>query len=65
MEKLRLIAGEFLKIFVIFLGIRLLLHAINQKPFTSEVVFNDLIPVAALFALMLAVIRTVLVKPKK
>jgi hypothetical protein len=62
MEKLRLIAGEFLKIFVIFLSIRLLLHAINQKPFTFDVVFMDLVPVAALFALMLAIIRTVLVR---
>jgi len=64
MEKLRLIAGEFLKIFVIFLGIRLLLHAINQKPFTFDVVFKDLVPVAALFALLLAIIRTVLVRKK-
>ena len=64
MEKLRLIAGEFLKIFVIFLGIRLLLHAINHKPFTFDVVFKDLVPVAALFALLLAIIRTVLVRKK-
>jgi hypothetical protein len=47
---------------VIFLSIRLLLHAINQKPFTFDVVFMDLVPVAALFALLLSVIRTVLVR---
>ena len=64
MEKLRSIAGEFLKIFVIFLGIRLLLHAIKKKTFTFDVVFKDLVPVAALFALLLAIIRTVLVRKK-
>ncbi len=64
LEKLRYLATEFLKIFLFFLGIRLLLQLLNQKPFVFEEVLRDHIPMAALFALLYSLIRMVF-RPKK
>jgi len=65
LEKLRYLATEFLKIFFFYLGIRLFLHLLNHKPFTADVIFKDHIPLAALFALLYAIIRMLLMKPKR
>jgi hypothetical protein len=65
LEKLRYLATEFLKIFFFYLGIRLFLQLLNQKPFSLQVILFDHIPLAALFASLYAIIRMVLMKAKK
>jgi hypothetical protein len=65
MEKLRPFAAEFLKIFLLYLGIRLVLKVMNGEAIGLTDLLRNHIPFAALLAFLYALIRFLLRPGKK
>jgi hypothetical protein len=65
MEKLRPLAAEFLKIFLLYLGIRLLLKVLNGEAIGLMDLLRNHIPFAALLAFLYSLIRFFLKPGKK
>ena len=59
MEKLRPFLIDFVRIFFIFLAIRLTLEGFSEKGIQVRDVFSKQVPVSLLFALLLAGLRLI------
>lgn len=57
MEKLRPVLTDFARLFFIFLAVRLFLEAFSENGIQAREVFSNQVPVALLFAAIMAALR--------